>query len=322
MANTPPVQFRFQAKKVHATYATHIDMAAVKEMYERLGKLEVWSIVHEVGDEDEDNPTPYEHTHVFAWWKEKVSARDSRFLDWNGIHPNIKSWKSILWAKTICLRYHHGHKTKKDGRKYFIAPIKLEQEGVDEWKLNGDLWDAVAAAPTLKDACEFAGVVPKSISDINAIRNAKVKRSFAQVEEDCTDEWIEAPKAWDRKKKALVLEGVANTGKTNWAKAQFKCPHEITDIECLKNIPDGCDGLVFDDQEYATMKMTTQKMIADVRKGTTIRTRHHNAFKPHLPAIFTTNNRYKLFNWHDDQGAMDARCFIWERGTSPMYIKK
>ena len=91
----------------------------------------------------------------------------------------------------------------------------------------------------------LAGLEPKSIGP------ATRKRDFAKVEDDCDKEWIKPPEDWNPKKKALVVVGDPGAGKTNWATAMFKKPIKVTGIEDLKEIPEGCDGLVFDNQEFA-----------------------------------------------------------------------
>lgn len=170
--------FRFASEKAHLTYKTHMDEVAVKAMLESKGTLKIYSFVHEVGDDNEDNPTPYEHTHVFVWWTKRLDLTDHRTFDVNNIHPNIQTKRGIQWAKTIVQKYHKGHKTKKNGKKYFIEPVYLNQEGVDEWKFEEELWDCIADAPSLKDACLDAGLVPKSISDAKLIQSESKRRKL------------------------------------------------------------------------------------------------------------------------------------------------
>lgn len=303
--------FRFQSEKVHLTYKTHLDMNEVKTMLKSKGAVKLYSIVHENGDEEEEAATPYAHTHVFAWWMKRLNLTDERTFDIGDVHPNIKTMRSMKWAEHVCMKYHHGHKVKADGKKYFIAPVLLEQEGVDEWKFNDEVWDAVQAAPSLKDACDYAGVKPKSMSDLKTIRAEGRKRPFEEVEADCDKEWIEPPANWDRTKKSLIVAGKPGIGKTNWAVAQFEKPFCLSQVEDLKHIPDGCDGLVFDDMELARMSAQNQKKITDVRRATSVYSRNVNSHKPKLPAIFTTNDLTKCLDMHIDDGAVGVRTMVW-----------
>jgi hypothetical protein len=310
--------FIFNARKVHLTYKTHIDETACKDLMKSYGDIKIWSFVHENGDESEEDPTPYEHTHVFVWWQEKRKLNGARVFDVGEIHPHVNTKKSIQWARTICLVYHLGHKTKADGKKYYIKPIFLSQEGVDDWKFEAQLWEAARKAPTLEDACAFVGAKAKSINDVKTIRAEGRKRTFDKVEEDCTKEWIPIGVEWDRKKTSLVIIGDSMAGKTNWAKAQFERPFEITQLEDLKDIPEGCDGLVWDDMDCTKYCMQNQKMITDCRKATSIWSRNKNSRKPHLPQIFTANGL--PFDVVSDDAAVGNRITVW-RKTGKFYVE-
>ena len=315
--------FHFQSEKVHLTYKTWLDMEALKTFMARIGTIRMISIVHEEGDVEEEGATPYEHTHAFVWWTTRPRFKEATCFDIAGIHPNIATRRGMDWAKHIVLKYHLGHKVKRDGKKYFIEPIELMQEGVESWKWDEEQWIRIRDAPTLMDACMDAGITAKGISDVKAIRQQGVKRGFAEIESDCVKEWIETPAdlEWNREKQSLVVCAIPFSGKTNWAKAQFEKPFVIEDIDDLKCIPEGCDGLVFDDCEFSKLKLQAQKALADVRVSKTIRARHVNAYKPKLPAIFTTNNLKTLFDFAGDNGAVGVRCNVWEVGSDKMFIE-
>lgn len=319
----PSMAFRFTSEKIHLTYKTHVPMDDIKEMAKKFGDTKIFSRVHEDGDIDEDTPTPYEHTHAFIWWKKKLDVANAKAWDINGIHPNVKTSRSIKWAKHICTKYHLGHKVKAKGKKYYLAPVLLEQEGVDDWKFEEDMWKRVRDAPTLYDACMDGGLEIKSISDAKTVRTQGIKRGFAEIEEDCDPEkFIEydGPE-WNRKKQSLVIFGHSLTGKTNWAKSQFEKAWVVAAIDDLKMIPEGCDGLVFDDCDFYKLGMPAQKGLSDCRVGKTIHARHHNAYKPHLPAIFTTNKLERLFDFDGDTQAVGNRCLIWETGNRNLYTE-
>jgi len=315
--------FIFGSEKVHLTYKTHLDVDKVRAHMAALGDIRMFSHAQEDGDVDESNPTPYAHTHVFVWWKKRVKSTRVKVFDIDEIHPNVQTRRAMDWAKLIVLKYHLGHKTKKDGKKYFIEPVALVQEGVEEWKWAEEAWDRIRDAPSLRDACLDAGIEPKSIGDAKAVRAQGVKRGFAELQDDCDKEWIPIKKTatweWNPKKESLIVFGHSHTGKTNWAIAQFEKAFVIEDVDDLKNIPEGTTGLVFDDCEFAKLKLQAQKALSDVRVGKTVRARHVNAFKPRLPAIFTTNSLESLFDFDGDTRAVGNRCRIWETGMQNMY---
>lgn len=285
--------FRFAANKAHFTYKTHIDFADTKALMRTFGDIKIWSIVHEVGDEDEENPTPYEHTHVFVWWKKKAQTTRVRAFDLGDIHPHVQRNKGIQWAKLICTKYHLGHKTKANGKKYYIEPVKLEQEGVQEWNFEKDLIDTAMAAPDLASACLACDVAPKSIGDIMLLRKS-TKRKFAEVDDECDKSRFKKIE-WDRSK-ALIVKGNAGTGKTNWALSQFQQPMLVCDMDDLRNLPPECDGLVFDEMLFDNCSKKTQVYLTDMKFERTIRTRHTNARIPKgIQRIFCCNEHEFVF---------------------------
>jgi len=317
--------FRFAASKAHFTYKTHIDDDHAFELMKSFGETKMISFVHEDGDADEDHPTPYEHTHIFVWWNKPLDVTNPRAWDITGqdgepIHPNLQNRRSMKWAQTICMKYHLGHKTKQDGKKYFIEPVFLRQEGVEEWKMSEEQYDIARNAPTAIDACIELGIDIKSVGDVMTVRRGeRMKRSYMEVEQDCNKKWIDAPVEWDRTKKSLIVWGAPGLGKTNWAASQFQKPWAVKDIDDLKDMPADVDGLVFDDCEFAKVKDGVQKYLFDVRTGSTIHARHQNAFKPKLPAIFTTNNLSKLCDWDGCDGALKLRALVWDVQSTKMY---
>lgn len=305
-----PSAFKFRAKKCHLTYKTHISKEKVLELLETKGMTpKYYSIVHEVGDENEDNPTPYAHTHVALMWLKAPEKAGADLFDIDEIHPNVQIRNSMRWMQHLFTTYHAGHKTKADGKKYFIAPIGLWQEGPPNWE--SDIWDAIAACKSLKEGCEMIDALPKSISDVKLIQGIGVKRKLAEVEEDCEAPFADPPADWNPKKQSLMIVGKPGCGKTNWARNYFAgSGAQINDLEDLKHVTQHATGLIFDDQEYANMKLVTQKMVTDVTQGASIRTRHSNSYKPHLPAIFTCNSMLTCLDLSD--GAVARRVYVWE----------
>jgi len=242
-----PKKYRLNCEKLHLTYKTHIDMDTTMAMLQRFGAIKMWSFVHEVGDEEEDNPTPYEHTHVFVWYVKRLDVTNSRAFDVSykildivqpNIHPNIQNKRGLDWAKTIVLAYHKGKKTKACGKKYFIEPVFLEQYGVEEWRMEEDMFQIALAAPTLVDACLDLGMYPKSISDLNLLRKVGKKCDFDYPHHTTLPEKLKEMPCWNREDMCLVMRGRAGSGKTEWALSQGKKVHMITTMDDLKNVRD------------------------------------------------------------------------------------
>jgi len=291
----PRGEFRFTGQKCHLTYKTHIDFEAIKEMLNKYaGGPRALSMVHELGDEQEEAATPYEHTHVAVYFKQKPDIADARCFDIGEIHPNMQVQRSMKWFRHLIETYHKGNKTKADGKKYFIKPIKLEQIGCDKFLTDEELLNTITRAPTLLEACLETGIMPKSVSDVLLIRNNN-KRKIEAEPESCVD--IKRFKQFDfDKAKALVLKGTANCGKTNWALSQFKKPLLICELDQLKEITQDTDGLVFDEMLFGHHPKQSMIYLLDMAFDRVIRTRHSNAIIPKgLARIFTCNEHEWVF---------------------------
>lgn len=78
--------FRLSNKRLHLTYRGHIEAKQwLRWMETEKGKkIKEYSIVWEVGE------SGYPHTHVLVWFEKICCTTNSRFFDWEGVHPNIK----------------------------------------------------------------------------------------------------------------------------------------------------------------------------------------------------------------------------------------
>ena len=302
-------EFRCQGDKAHLTFKTHVDKDVMHALILSFGPMKIYSFVHEVGDEDEegypeDHEGPYEHTHVFVQWKERLDIANARAWDVGDIHPHLQASKGMMWAKGICMKYHLGHKTKADGKKYFIKPVLLIQEGVREWKWECDMFEICLSAPTLIEACIALDMVPKSIGDINLIRKQGKKKDFACPEPKCLSQLMKPRDeiialGWDPEEQVLILRGSGGRGKTNWALSQGRKAHLISNIDDLKKICDDCDLLVFDEMKFGAGKLLQDKngmiTLTDHKFSRSIYARNQNATVPVVKRIFCINEFESVF---------------------------
>ena len=306
--------YRLTASKYHLTYKTHLNydtwLANVMPTY---GDLKMWSFVHEVGDENEDNPTPYAHTHIFVWrsMNKPFDSINARYFDVDDEHPHINTKRGIDWAKTIVLKYHLGHKTKKDGKKYFIDPIFLSQHGVEDWKLEQEEFMIALNAPSLIEACLDLGFEPKSISDVKTIR-AERKRTHDKLDDGLdVDDFIKID-PWPtsvatNRIQAVIGRGPMGIGKTNWALAQFTKPFKIEDLDELNDMPTDTDGIIFDECLFGNCSKKTMVCLTDYSQPRTVRTRNTNARIPAgIKKIFLCNEHELTFGNNPDTGGHEA----------------
>jgi len=93
--------FRIQNQKLMLTYKTHIDKDAFDIFILGLvGVPKRCYIAHENGENDE--LTPYEHSHVVIDFGRVFQSRNCRVFDFRGIHPNISKIKAKANWKRAC----------------------------------------------------------------------------------------------------------------------------------------------------------------------------------------------------------------------------
>ena len=141
--------------------------------------------------------------------------------------------------------------------------------------------------------------------------NCSKKRGFAQIiiDDECDvtkfKKW-----EWDRRR-ALMLRGSAASGKTNWAIAQFSKPVLIGDVDDLKGLPEGCDGLVFDEVLFNLCSKKTNVNVTDMKFERTIRCRNSNGKIPKgMPRIFCCNNDEDVFLEHEAMSRRVVKCEV------------
>lgn len=275
--------FRFRGNKVHLTYKTHVDFEVIKALMRGKRETKLFSIVHEVGDEHENCPNPYEHTHVFWFWKKDFDSVNERCFDVPNpasaegesdvIHPHIQGNKGIQWAKGIVMDYHKGNKTKRDGKKYFIEPVKLEQEGCDEWHFEKDLFATIQAAPSLEEACLAVDIEPRSVGDVRMIMAAKKRKVMNP--RLYYGPYMFNPK-WDAESKTLVVVGEPGVGKTQWARwycaseGYFYCKNRL---DCMRHY-NGEAWIIFDDIHVEDYINVDLQGVFDVESGGSIAARY------------------------------------------------
>lgn len=91
--------------------------------------------------------------------------------------------------------------------------------------------------------------------------------------------------------RSVILVGPANIGKTEYAKAQFRSPLFVCDLDTLTQFDPGeHDGIIFDDMSFSHLPRSTQIYLLDVDNDRDIHVRYQTARIPRgTKKIFVTN---------------------------------
>lgn len=272
-------RFLFSSKKGHLTYAGHIERDVLLALVGGAAELVWWSVVWEQGhdgDDDGGGITPYDHTHFAFERKRKFCTRDVRRFDVGGVHPHIRSSIDAEHASRLYWEYH---------RK---SPVQLWQsESGPKRPGNASDIGRIKAAPSLFEACQIAGIVPRSVGDIQLLRNDRERRRPAEHDFPGHVWALQLPADF----RVLFLWGRTNTGKTQRAIHAFERPLLVSQIDDLRDFdPAVFDGIVFDDMDFKKMEGGSVIHLLDWDCDRPIRCRYSNAVIPkHTRKIFTSN---------------------------------
>lgn len=298
------MSFRFRNKKAHLTYRGHLPHVQFLRWFQELtpsNATKYYSFVHENGHADSE--TNYEHTHFYFSKEKSLDFRDPRCFDFNGVHPHIQLVKDSAHERKI---YHDYHKKE---------PVFLEQSANGPDKAQFDI-DAIRSAPTLAEACEGAGIVPRSVSDIKLLRDDPGISLYEHPFPDAI--WtLNLPENI----RALVLWGPTGTGKTQRALAYFERPLVVRHMDDLRAFqPSINDGIVFDDMSFGHMPRTSIIHLLDWEVPSSIHCRYSTAKIPaKTRKIFTSNERPEQMFGHDDPAI--ARRFTSIHVVGPTYTQ-
>jgi hypothetical protein len=277
-------------------------------------KIKHLVISYETGQEEHDSKN-YEHFHVLVKFDRPVKIRSADFWDLNGVHGHYKTLNKGRDAFRNTAEY-----CKKDGD--YIEEIDRKPDvGVGLVKATND------SSMLSYLISEIAKYDPKSPIEVNNALKAIVgalnldSRSVYHMNEKtfekciynqfkwdnntvnnynmCTFNVPEEMKEWmlnEMNKRSLIMYGKSGTGKTSLAKAIFKNPLIVTNLEKLKHLKPEHDGIIFDDFCFRTLVYEQKIHLLDIETERDFSVKFgHVVIGKGIPRIFTTNRNLEEF---------------------------
>lgn len=158
-------KFRLQHKKVHLTYAKHLDPDRLFKFISKKTEIEersitAFSIVQEVGTKG------HKHTHALFRWNKEIVYKKSDCFDFENCHPNIKlvktetHWKNVVnyHKKTDSVKFITNietseYTTKEKKSRLVQQPLKEVAAKVHEFETVDEMIDGIEGATAADFSC-------------------------------------------------------------------------------------------------------------------------------------------------------------------------
>ncbi len=171
---------------------------------------------------------------------------------------------------------------------------KKQKNPEDNFVITKETVMAIMNAPSLFEAMQIAGIMPKTMHDIKLLRDDQDKqREKAKKNRVCKSLYkvSQFNKPLFEDFKCIFLGGLSGTGKTQFSLAHFKNPLLVSNWDDLRKFdPDFNDGIVLDDIDLSRLTKSELINLTDWEVDRTIKCRYSNA---EIPAktrkIFTSN---------------------------------
>lgn len=253
------------------------------------------------------------HTHACVDIPRKVDVKNSRFFDYNGIHPNITVPMSVdHWRNQV------KYLEKEDPEVYGEIVVKKTKD--EEFT---EACEYVKACKTKREIY-LLGPHTKTISGKvtffeNYWQHQAVKK-HAVAAFPLNTEKIPMITDWSV---SHFVWGKSGTGKTQWALGHFKTPLLVSHMDKLKEFDAlSHDGIVFDDMSFKHMPKEAIIHLLDVANDREIHARYDIA---EIPAgtkkIFCHNNGDIFFpiGLEGDQMAAIMRRYVEHVVKQPLF---
>lgn len=258
-------KFRLHAQRLLLTYKTHLDKEEFIAWISCKVDIEFIRLAHESGE----GLTPYEHTHVVLFLKDRWQSNNERILDFNNIHPHIRVLRN---------------KKAGEDAKIYIAKEDPENEDLKDNRIES-IVGGIQSCKTLNEAYEKYIDKVTDAMGIKTLYEAKERPSI-EFDYEPSHEWqldlmsIIGGKP-DPRKIIWIIDNKGNTGKTALAKyltihepeRWFLMKHPGTSRDCSTTIAGAIDkgweahGVVIDLPRQAEHHISLYQIIEEIKDG-------------------------------------------------------
>ena len=342
--------FRFQGKKLHLTYKTHLPHKELLDfIISKVGPLEMFSLVHENGRDPNSDPTT---ASIAAIPNCSDSSTTSNNMDSHSeptSNPPIGSQSAsdsgtatgaattnggtdVPYAHTHVLIQTSLKLSTRDQSFFDYQGIHPNWKPVGSTKHFANTWQYHQKAPVLlsqskkrplpSDSAQLQDLITaKSLASAMELAGVTIKTVGDLVHLRNSREALPylIPEIEDRKRWTLdfirhpmvLLTGASGTGKTRFALDHFDDPLLVSRMEDLKRLTPKNDGIVFDDFSFMGFTIEDCIHICDIEMPRTINVKHGSVTIPsRLPRIITSNKPFVELFPADTAGALARRVRV------------
>jgi len=292
---------RVQGRKFHLTYAAlypgELNHASIKLQAQawaadRESELREWQSACEEHAEPAD-PERSEHFHVFLHFSQRIHIKNRRtthLFDLDGrdgrrLHPEVQAVGATVMDRQRVLAYG-----RKDGD--YEAELEVELSAGEEEERDTSWGERLNAATSVRGGMQM---LMDEFPEVYYSMGARVQPMLAARLGDTSSRPFRLrdfnrPPLEFGDMMPVVLHGLSNAGKTEFAVAHFKQPAIIRRRDDLKALGLRVDGIIFDDVDLKDWKPEEVIALLNVTKERTVGARYSDARLPaDVPLVFTTN---------------------------------
>lgn len=305
-----PKRFRINRKTVGLTYACPVGVSP-NPISLAGGTLALQHFLQSKGDCEylvsrEQHQSGEDHYHVAVRYAKKLDTRDTRFFDYQGVHPNIIEPTSFAnWCKYV----------GKDGdylTNFYVA------------KTNNSVYQQALTSPSVAEGLSL--IASKDPRHYLTFRTQLERNLEAHLQSGVPPPTLPTDRPWtptalalretiltSKSSFSIILQGPPNIGKTTLVLDLFPNALIVSHMDDLKTLTTKHEAIIFDDMSFSHLPTSGRIHLLDLALPRSVHARYRCVTIPaKMPRIFTTNVADLMINpvvdTMDQQAAIRRRC--------------